>query len=102
MCCEGRRIFAAHKLILVAASYNVWFLSAHSSAHHLRGMAGMVPGLFHTGGFRSQYGLVISAQQCVVYFEITTHIGDLPVCYLIFVAASFVEEWLAGLLLYSG
>jgi hypothetical protein len=57
------------------------------------GMAGMVPGLFHTGGFRSQYGLDISAQQCVVYFESTTHISDLPVCYLIFVAASFVEEW---------
>jgi hypothetical protein len=43
------------------------------------GMAGMVPGLFHTGDLRSQYGLVIFAQQCVVCFERPTHIGDLPV-----------------------
>jgi len=47
----------------------------------------------------NMHGLVISAQQCVLYFERPTQIGDLPVRYFILVACSLIEKWLAGLLL---
>ena len=90
--CEGRHILPANILIWIAASYNVVVsirsLIGPSFAWRM-GLVYFTLVLF----VPNMHGLVISAQQCVVYFEITTHIGDLPVCYLIFVAASFVEEW---------